>query len=122
MYLSTNGTDWTQEGSTITSSSRLTPRGSWAIGRNLAGINDVDTLPWQGSIDINNSYIKINGEYWWKGSVKNVDVAKATSGLYGLVRPDNTTITASQGIISAVRRTTVTDTTSTSITDRKSVV
>ena len=67
MYLSTNGADYTQEGSTITSSTRLTPRGVWAIGRNVNGASDLYSYAWQGSIDINNSYIKMNDKYWWKG-------------------------------------------------------
>ena len=41
-----------------------------AIGSNPGniGINNGSTRPWKGSIDLNNSYIKLDGEYWWKGT------------------------------------------------------
>lgn len=33
----------------------------------ILGINDVHTDPFKGSIDLSQSYIKINGQYWWTG-------------------------------------------------------
>ncbi len=54
-----------------------------------------------GSVDLKNSFMKVNG------SLHNItytgggaEVAKATSSLYGLVKPDNSTITVSNGVIS----------------------
>ena len=33
----------------------------------INSIVDKYSYAWQGSIDINNSYIKMNGKYLWKG-------------------------------------------------------
>ena len=54
-----------------------------------------------GDIDFSKSFIKINGNIWWsgKGDVAK-SVAKATSSLYGLVKPDNTSITVNDGVLS----------------------
>ena len=55
-----------------------------------------------GQIDFNESYIKINNSIWWSGQgIISKPVAKATDSLYGLVKPDNSTITINNGVISA---------------------
>lgn len=56
--------------------------------------------PFSGSINLKGSYIKVNGNLLDATStVIGGDVAKATSSLYGLVKPDNSTITVSNGVI-----------------------
>ena len=54
-----------------------------------------------GSIDTNNSYLYVNNVFAPGVSYGVIEVAKATSSLYGLVKPDNSTITVSNGVISA---------------------
>ncbi len=93
---STDGTNWTT-GDTQTATAfalEATPI--------YFGISGSLTLPMNGSIDINGCYIKINGQYWWNPAQSTYKpVAKATSSLYGLVKPDNSTITVADGVISA---------------------
>ena len=61
LYLSTDGTTWNLEG-TITSSTKIIKRGNgWIIG------SDSSSGYFLGGIIISDWYIKINGEYWWKG-------------------------------------------------------
>ena len=56
-----------------------------------------------GSIDLNYSYIKVNGTLFSgitpSDPIILKEVAKATNSLYGLVKPDNNTITVSNGVI-----------------------
>ena len=54
-----------------------------------------------GSINTNNSYIKIDGNFldMTENPSQSKYCAKATSSLYGLVKPDNDTITVSNGVI-----------------------
>ena len=54
-----------------------------------------------GSINTNNSYIKIDGNFldMTENPSKSKYCAKATSSLYGLVKPDNDTITVNNGVI-----------------------
>lgn len=73
LYLSTDGTTWTTEG-TATSSAFL---GDGTAEYNIIGVapdNGGMIIPWLGSIDLNESYININGIRWWQGatSVSNV--------------------------------------------------
>ena len=75
---------------------------TWTEVANI-GKDTVSSGVWNGSINIGNSYIKVNGALF-DISMNNVgDVAKATSSLYGLVKPDNTTITVSDGVISSTQ-------------------
>lgn len=62
LYLSTDGTNWNLEGTSITSQTKITNRGNgWMFGWE-------STARYQaGSMDMAKCYIKINGEYWWKG-------------------------------------------------------
>ena len=62
-------------------------------------------LYYNSSINLNKSYIKINGNLISDISYDNtgsLEVAKATTSLYGLVKPDTTTTTVNDGIISTV--------------------
>ncbi len=73
LYLSTDGTTWTTEGTT-TSSGFL---GDGTAEYNIIGVQPDEggmIVPWFGSIDLNESYININGIRWWQGvtSISNV--------------------------------------------------
>lgn len=73
LYLSTDGTTWTTEG-TATSSGFL---GDGTAEYNIIGVQPDEggmIVPWFGSIDLNESYININNIRWWQGatSVSNV--------------------------------------------------
>ena len=72
LYLSTNGTTWTTEGTTT--SSRFLSDGS---GTSFIGIQPADGglgYPWFGSIDLNESYIDINNIRWWQGVTSTSNV------------------------------------------------
>ena len=62
-YASTDGTSWTQVTS-VSSNSILTDNYSMNIGRRNYSAG---SYPWLGEIDLNESYIKVNGEYFWQG-------------------------------------------------------
>ena len=72
------------------------------------GVSRYAEKAFNGEIDLKDSYIKIDGSIWWVGYINNSGVAKATNSLYGLVKPDNSTITINNGVISAVNNGTVT--------------
>ncbi len=59
---STDGTNYTQE--TTPSSWKMTLRNAqYKIG----SLQSISTVNFKGKIYLEESYIKINGEYWWKG-------------------------------------------------------
>lgn len=60
---SLDGITWTNEGE-IPSEQKLTRTAN--INYHF-GNNNTTEFNWLGSIDIGGCYIKINGEYWWKG-------------------------------------------------------
>ena len=63
LYYSTDGETWTLQGS-ITSSTKVSNRSNYfALGVDEAG----NHTNWQGSIDLNECYININGSRWWSG-------------------------------------------------------
>lgn len=67
LYISTDSTTWTTEGTT-TSNGFL---GDGTAEYNLIGVNLDEggmTVPWFGSIDLNESYIKVNDINWWVGA------------------------------------------------------
>lgn len=68
MLVSTDdGDTWTTV-ATHSSSTKVYSVNSFKIG------NTYDALwPWNGSIDLNSSYININGQRWWKGTTQIVD-------------------------------------------------
>lgn len=55
---------------------------------------------WTGEIDLKNSFSQIDGQIVWIYTDLGVVPAKATVDKYGLVRPDDTTISINDGIIS----------------------
>lgn len=108
LYLSTDDTNWNLEASSseIFKSSYLTSSFIFKIGDNSANGNS-----FQGSIYLEDAYIDVNGSRAWEAVAITpaLTVAKATNTLYGLVKPDGTTITANNGVISAVVPTTIHD-------------
>lgn len=61
LYISTDNESWTLCDS-VSSTKTLAP----TDGNLLIGTNGADDI-YNGSIDLSESYIKINGEYWWAG-------------------------------------------------------
>lgn len=55
---------------------------------------------WTGEIDLKDSVAVVSGQFAWGYADLGVVPAKATIDKYGLVRPDDTTITINDGIIS----------------------
>ena len=114
---STDGINWTNK--TSTSYNYLPNSTTFDIYFGTILSSTLGNSYWNnGLIDFNECYIKVNGSTWWSGrGIVVKPVAKATNSLYGLVKPDNLSITVNDGVISTVPiRTTVTDLTSTSIT------
>lgn len=73
LYLSTDGTTWTTEG-TATSSGFL---GDGTAEYNIIGVQPDEggmIVPWFGSIDLNESYIDINNIRWWQGVTSTSNV------------------------------------------------
>lgn len=73
LYLSTDGTTWTTEG-TATSSGFL---GDGTAEYNIIGVQPDEgsmIAPWFGSIDLNGSYININNIRWWQGVISTSNV------------------------------------------------
>lgn len=73
LYLSTNGTTWTTEGTFTTSSHPPLDNYISIIGlyhTNSEGFK----CPLMGSIDLNESYIDINDTRWWQGVTSTSDV------------------------------------------------
>ena len=96
MLLSTDGTTWTSEG---TSSTTTRP---YYAANNLCYIGDniATGLSFAGEIYLADTYIKKNNSYAWR-AYDVIEAIKATTSLYGLVKPDNNTITVNNGVISA---------------------
>lgn len=65
LYYSLNGTNWTKDIETASSSVIYQGQGL-ALG--LEVYNKGSNSYWKGSIDLTESYIKINGSVWWIGS------------------------------------------------------
>lgn len=64
LYLSTDGTNFTQEGSTVTNSNPIyltTVVSRIGVYGNSAG------YPFNGTVDLKESYINIGGGKWWEG-------------------------------------------------------
>lgn len=92
---STDGVNWATGTSSTAAPSQISST------RIFFGVKSNATTPMTGSIDINGCYIKVNGQYWWNPAQSTYKpVAKATSSLYGLVKPDNSSIIATDGVIS----------------------
>lgn len=67
LLLSENGIDWTLE-SSITSSTKLiyVSYDNWHIGWNYSSSSSY-YYPLKSELNLAESYIKVNGEFWWKG-------------------------------------------------------
>lgn len=76
--------------------------GNTSINVSTVDFNDsikIGMPSWTGGVRLNNSYIKVNGSYY--GITTTNPPAKATSSLYGLVKPDGTTITVNNGVLTS---------------------
>ena len=94
--ISTDGTNWT----TFKNLSTTGTPYAFTSGVKLGAASTAQQAL-NGSIDLNECYIKINGTTWWSGQGQTAkSVAKATTSLYGLVKPDGTSITVNDGVIS----------------------
>ena len=68
-----------------------------------------------GRINLDYCFIKVNEVDWWNPSASTYKpAAKATNNLYGLIKPDNLSITVNDGVISASITDNVTSTSTTS--------
>lgn len=73
LYLSTDGTTWTTEGTTASSGFL----GDGSAEYNIIGVQPDEggmIVPWFGSIDLNESYIAINNIRWWQGVTSTSNV------------------------------------------------
>ena len=61
-YISTDGQTWNKECSISSGDTKIANRGNWIIGVS----ENIDRY-FLGSIDISETYIKANGNFWWKG-------------------------------------------------------
>lgn len=61
---STNGTEYTLA-YTLNSSTPIYQNQLWTIGTNYWNSNNGVQYPWTGTIDLSESYIKINNKFWW---------------------------------------------------------
>lgn len=103
--LSTDGINWNDSEEVMSASTTL---GSLIfttlkIGESNYSFNGYANHSYmKGTIDFSPSYIKVNDAYFWQGSIYvSSGVATASTLLYGLVKPDGTSITANDGIISS---------------------
>ena len=97
LYYSFDGTNWNLDAS-LTTSSEITfgDNTNISLGFNNYG-NGYQYL--DGSIDLHGCSFDTGIKQWNGSSSKSV--AKATSELYGLVKPDNSSITVNNGVLSA---------------------
>ena len=72
LYLSTDGKTYTLE-NTKTTSNKMADTANWQIG-----YDKTDKYPFLGSIDLPNSYIKIDGSTWWKGGTGKLTLKKGS--------------------------------------------
>lgn len=96
---STDGSTWVNMGSQQIYSSTI---GTSLFNFYLGNGADIANYPCTvATIDLNQCYIKVNDITIWDGSgIISKSVAKATDNLYGLVKPDGTSITVNDGVIS----------------------
>ena len=64
LYLSTNGTNYNLEATKETTSKWT----SYTLSNIGLRKDNVGTYPFKGSIDLTESYIKVDGAYWWRGA------------------------------------------------------
>lgn len=96
---STDGSTWVNMGSQEIYSSTI---GTSLFNFYLGNGADISNFPCTvATIDLNDCYIKVNDVTVWNGSgIISKPVAKATDSLYGLVKPDGTSITINDGVLS----------------------
>ena len=96
---STDGSTWVNMGSQEIYSSTI---GTSLFNFYLGNGGDISNFPCTvATIDLNDCYIKVNDVTIWDGSgIISKSVAKATDTLYGLVKPDGTSITINDGVLS----------------------
>lgn len=84
LYLSTDGVTYSSEGSR-TSSEKL---GDTNTTISQIGIID-RSYPFQGTIDLNESYIKLNGLMWWRGAqnITHIQLRRDTAANWTTVNP-----------------------------------
>lgn len=70
LSVSTDGTSYTQDAIVASSQKIFVSSQPMAIGGNF--YNSLNEAPWKGSIDLSQSYIKINGSNWWVPYVSNI--------------------------------------------------
>lgn len=76
VYYSTNGTSWTLD-ITVTSSVAIVQSEAWSLGGGVIG--GTSGYYNTASVDLNGSYIKLNGKNWWNG-VDNLEYKKHSNG------------------------------------------
>ena len=84
LYLSTDGETYTSDGSK-TNSNKL---GDTNTVLSQIGIVN-SSLPFNGTIDLNKSYIKVNGTYWWRGvtNTTKIQLRRDTASNWTSVNP-----------------------------------
>lgn len=82
LSLSTDGTNWNTEATVESSTPIYVSQSPLAIGSNLWN-NEANTTYWDGSIDLSESYIKINNQVWWTGYGQSVNPAITNTTLTG---------------------------------------
>ena len=79
-FYSTNGVDYTQTDSIARSSSELYLKAGYSIG--ARSYDHVNICVWNGSIDLSESYIKVNGSNWWQPYTGTLDTVSVSSEHY----------------------------------------
>ena len=110
LYYSSNGTNWTLDNTKTYTN--VSYRADFTDYIRIGQIGDSENQYWRdGWADLTGCYVKVNNVMIWNPtSWDNIkQAAKATTSLYGLVKPDGTTISVNNGVISAVNNGTITD-------------
>ena len=89
LEISVDGTTFTEVAYENSSVKLVSSSSAWVVGGDYTS---------SAKLSIPDCYVKVNGEYLWQGV--SGGVAKATTSLYGLVKPDGTTISINDGVIS----------------------
>ncbi|MBQ6908096.1 MAG: hypothetical protein IJQ28_06935 [Clostridia bacterium] len=82
-YLSTDGTSFTQEGSTVTNSN---PIYQTTVVSRIGVYGNAAGYPFNGTVDLKESYINIGGGKWWEGVT--YPILPATSSDYDFYKDE----------------------------------
>lgn len=94
LSLSDDGINWTTDASTTSSTPIYVSSQPMLIGGSF--YNSSNQSPWNGSIDLSQSYIKINGSGWWvPGFTKEPKTVTDYSAVYGSVSISGNIVTMS---------------------------